>query len=207
MNKKGDILSGQTVIAIICVLFIVAAAFAFTKPLLEWGGGSVQKLGFNFGTEETTTQTIDEERIDAGSIIKINAVTSDKESGIYWIKKQAYGLKWNLEYDEEKQYIKYQAGQISVSQLRNQEQRTLLSQQTLPTILSSDKVRGSISANGKIYVHIPTQPQEQSLQFQWFEDSDADAVYTAGTDSIIQPDALSQLILADLFNSAGGAKS
>lgn len=231
INKKAG-MNWELAIIVTAVIFLVAASFAIIPKLSDLGGW-VQKLGFNFGTQETTTQTIDEERIDADTPIPINIVVEDTDSGGSFIVKQAYGQGWNLESVFSQTPIRNKAGEIMKVQTSYQ---TIISNKKLSEILGNkdpkDPLQGSISVNGKTYVHIPSQNNgcwfvshnEQNKyggeqyndnnhncqldEGEPYTDANKNGKYDA--EEPIPDDKindLAQLIVADLFNKAGGAKS
>ena len=167
MNKKG--MDGPVLVGLIgVVIFFVAISFAIIPKWSGLVGWVSEHVGFDFGTEEKTTdQLIDEERIDAGTKIEINTLSYDQESGGTIIIKQAYGQGWNLEIQETvfQTFSEHYTGPgWLLLYLTSGEEKPapIVPNKKLEDILSSCNVRGSISSIliaektyslGKTYVH------------------------------------------------------
>ncbi|MEK6920797.1 MAG: hypothetical protein AABX82_02855 [Nanoarchaeota archaeon] len=133
--------------------------------------------------------------------IKIIAALAPKtraqfvHDGKVYIKKQAYGQGWNLEFDEPEIYAYYQSHGVG-SIFSVPSDFVLISNKPLAEILTSPYIRGSITVNGKTYIHTPS---EHNLE--WFAD-DGDGNYEEGEE--IETEKLSQLILASKWEEATG---
>ncbi|MBI5073248.1 hypothetical protein HZA99_05515 [Candidatus Woesearchaeota archaeon] len=226
INKKG-MESWVLVTIIVSIFFLVIASFTIIPKLSSLGGWIQEKIGFNFGiSEDTTTQPIDEERIDTDTSVDVMKVAFDAQSEDTHIIKQAYNQGWNLESIFLEPPIKNKAGEIIKAQTSHQ--TIIIPNKKLSEVLASDFVRGSISVNGKTYVHIPSQNngclfvsrnEQETYGGEQYNDNnnncqrDTEEPYTDANkngkydaEEPITPDALAQLIVADLFNQAGGAK-
>lgn len=207
-NKKAE-MNWQIVKIVIAALFLVGLSFIFIPELSNFGGWIEQNIGFNFGTQEIiTTETIDEERIDAWTQISVESVSSDSKSGYLVIIKQQYGGGWNLETFSSQAAVRNRAGEIMTPAQTSY--TTLVANKKLAEILSNSDtaLRGAITANGKTYIHAVdlTDTDPSTPDFMWYYDINSNQQYDS-TDTKIEPDALAQLIVADLFNKAGGTIS
>ncbi len=214
MNKKA-MESWALVTIIVAIFFLVIASFAIIPKLSGLGGWIQENVGFNFGTKETATETIDEERIDAGTEISVEKVSSDTKSGYTTIVKQPYGQGWNLEsafyktFNEDTACPWYWSEQECTDAKKMN--APLLANKKISEILSNDddKLRGAITVNGKTYIHAPdpTDTDPTTSDLFWYEDKNANAQYDPTIDTRVEPSDLAPLIAADLFNQAGGATS
>lgn len=193
-NKKAMEMSFLVSIILVLGLLGIAVFSDFgPKKLIDNTKKFFESFDFTLDENAVPEQVIDEERIDAGTLIKIHAVALDSMSGTTWIKKQSYGQGWNLEYDEEELYVKYQTKQISLYDIPKE--MVILPNKPLESILVSDDLRGSIKIDGKTYIHIP-----QQHDFQWFADKNNDEVYQEGEE--INIEEIKKIILADLYTQA-----
>ena len=199
MNRKAD-LSFQTVLIILAAATLLGAVVIFVGPTIKTATNFLDKFGFNFAADDATTETIDEERIDATTEIPIEMLAYDKESGLTVIIKQEYGMAWNFEVQKtafdtfSEQYTG--PGFLLVYLMSGEEEpQPILENKKLVEILNSDKLRGSISINGKTYIHTPSEHD-----FAWFEDTNNDGFYKTGEE--IETEKLSQLILASKWEEA-----
>ena len=168
--KKAE-MNFQLILFILAGFFLVSAAFVFVPKTIDTAKEFFEVLGFEFEEQTVPDQVIDEERIGEDTEpIKVGVVSVDSMSGLTWIKKQAYGQGWNLEYDEHELYTKYQMNLISLSDIP--ENMVVLPNKALATILASEDLRGSIKIDGKNYIHIP-----QQHDFQWFKDTNNNEEY------------------------------
>ena len=169
--KKAQM--GTTVKWIIAAVFLVSLIGVFT-PLIKKAIEPLQGDWFSTG-KETTTETIDEERIDADTPIPINSLEYDKESGLTVIVKQEYGQGWNFEVQKtafdtfSDQYTG--PGWLFVYLMSGEEKpQPILENEKIVDILNSNKLHGKIEINGKTYIHTPSENN-----FCWFADTDNSA--------------------------------
>lgn len=264
VNKKG--VTGPMLIGIIAaVVLVVAASFSILPPLKKLGvDWAEENLNFDFAITEKTTPIIDEERIDAETLIEIEAVAFDSQSGNMVIVKQAYGKGWSLINNREicrieeahKEKIPPEYNDFSIEKkkvllailvlngdLSEEEYLRIIlicdgsiasapvENEKLSVILANDNdlLRGSITVHGKTYVHVPTQNNfcwfvshneentyggeqynDNDKNCQWDEEEPYTDTNNNGTYDAEEPvynadiDKIAQLLIADLFNKAGG---
>jgi hypothetical protein len=220
MNKKGDI-NFQLVLTILAVGTLLGLIAVFVFPYISTATNFYDTFGFDFTAEDLTTETIDEERIDADTIVKIDAVDDelyvvgvddellpeeasfalgsisyDDDSGLTTIIKGASGNGWILKgfktkADEEALYVEYQTKMLTLEEL--EEKQILLQGEDLTTILESPYTRGSLTLEGLFGDDI--LHTESQNDFQWFIDKSGDEKYQVG-ESITSKDLAIKIIAA-----------
>lgn len=220
MNKKADI-NFQTVLIILAAATLLGVIVIFVGPTIKTATNFLDKFGFDFTAEDLTTETIDEERIDADTIIKIDTVDDgpyvvgtddellpqetsvalgsisyDDNSGLTKIEKGASGNGWILKgfktkADEKALYVEYQTKMLSTTEL--EEKQILLEGKELTAILDSPYARGSLTLEGLFGDDI--LHTESQNDFQWFIDKNGDEKYQVG-ESITSKDLAIKIIAA-----------
>ncbi len=140
---------------ILGIVLLGVAAYAFVPKTIDTATDFINNKLIDLGlkTEEIPTKVIDEERIPEGTKIEIDAIPLTKTGNTTTIIKQEYNKGWNL-MPTITTTMKFLCIRFWFMVDCTEVYKPILSNKSLIDILSSEKLHGIITINGRIYAHI-----------------------------------------------------
>lgn len=210
MNKKA-MEPWMMVTLFLSAFFIVAVSVRFVPRTIDTAEDfiNVKLEDWGLKTETTPLVVIDEELIEEGTQKEVETIPNDPQSGFTIIIKQPYAEGgWNLEvpksvFQKAKETYTGPGWLLLMLTSGEEEPSPLLENVQLLQILSSDKLKGIITINGRQYAHTINKDDAspETPDLIWYKNPVIEnGAVTSGTE--ITAEEVRTLLLTELYEEA-----